>query len=173
MKPNTIFSIPAIETVYRGFRFRSRTEARWAVFFESLGIEFQYEPEGYRLLNGSLYLPDFYLPHIHTYAEVKGTVPTLAEMEKVEQLALLTKSLGLILDGPPDFSAYLGASHDGVAPLWCQYSLDIDYYGRVYYANEHRLFSEPDSEVQEKWCSPQFREAVYRSRAERFSGASR
>ena len=53
--------IKAIETEYNGYRFRSRLEARWAVFFDELGIKYQYEPEGFDL-DGTLYLPDFYLP---------------------------------------------------------------------------------------------------------------
>ena len=28
----------AVETVYKVYRFRSRLEARWAIFFDSLGI---------------------------------------------------------------------------------------------------------------------------------------
>ncbi len=36
----------AIETVYRGYRFRSRLEARWAVFFDEAGIDWRYEHEG-------------------------------------------------------------------------------------------------------------------------------
>jgi hypothetical protein len=36
----------AIETLYRGYRFRSRTEARWAVFFDKLGLRWDYEEEG-------------------------------------------------------------------------------------------------------------------------------
>lgn len=66
--------IKAIETAYKGYRFRSRLEARWAVFFDSLGIEWQYEPEGYELPGGERYLPDFYLPRFcgqGLWAEVK------------------------------------------------------------------------------------------------------
>jgi hypothetical protein len=40
----------AIETVYpwpHGPRYRSRLEARWAVFFDRLGIPYEYEKEGY------------------------------------------------------------------------------------------------------------------------------
>lgn len=29
--------LKAIETIWKGYRFRSRTEARWAVFLETLG----------------------------------------------------------------------------------------------------------------------------------------
>ncbi|NJO82415.1 MAG: hypothetical protein HC828_06055 [Blastochloris sp.] len=39
----------AIPTTYQGYRFRSRIEARWAVFFDALGIRWVYEPEGWNL----------------------------------------------------------------------------------------------------------------------------
>lgn len=64
-------SIKPIETVYRGHRFRSRLEARWAVFFSRLGIGWQYEPEGFRLHGDVYYLPDFYLPDDHLWVEIK------------------------------------------------------------------------------------------------------
>ena len=63
--------IKAIETVYNGYRFRSRLEARWAVFFDAMGIRYEYEPEGFKLENGECYLPDFYLPEMRIYVEVK------------------------------------------------------------------------------------------------------
>lgn len=62
--------IKAIETKYKGCRFRSRLEARWAVFFDKVGIKYRYETEGFR--KGKLcYLPDFYLPDEDMYVEVK------------------------------------------------------------------------------------------------------
>ena len=63
--------IKPIETVYNGYRFRSRLEARWAVFFDALGIKYEYEPEGFELDDGHHYLPDFYLPAMETYVEIK------------------------------------------------------------------------------------------------------
>lgn len=63
--------IKAIETVYNGYRFRSRLEARWAVFFDAAGIEYEYEPEGFELDDGTKYLPDFYFPDYDWYGEVK------------------------------------------------------------------------------------------------------
>ena len=44
--------LKAIETEYKGYRFRSRLEARWAVFFDACGVSWEYEPEGYDLGNG-------------------------------------------------------------------------------------------------------------------------
>ena len=32
--------ITAIQTEYGGYKFRSRTEARWAVYFDALGITY-------------------------------------------------------------------------------------------------------------------------------------
>lgn len=49
----------AIETRYKGYRFRSRLEARWAVFFDRLELDWQYEPEGFDLGQSGYYLPDF------------------------------------------------------------------------------------------------------------------
>lgn len=70
----------AIETKYKGHIFRSRLEARWAVFFDAAGIDWTYEPEGFRRWIASgldsdsfiSYLPDFYLPASQTWVEVKG-----------------------------------------------------------------------------------------------------
>lgn len=67
-----IMSIKPIETVYNGYRFRSRLEARWAVFFDALGIKYEYEPEGFQMSDGTMYLPDFYLPESKSFFEVKG-----------------------------------------------------------------------------------------------------
>lgn len=63
--------ITAIETDYAACRFRSRLEARWAVFFDDMGIPWQYEVQGYDI-GGRRYLPDFYLPESATWIEVKG-----------------------------------------------------------------------------------------------------
>lgn len=70
--------IGAIQTNYKGFRFRSRLEARWAVFFDWLGIEWKYEIEGFQK-GDFLYLPDFYLPKSKLWVEVKGSDEMLAE----------------------------------------------------------------------------------------------
>lgn len=63
-------SIKPIETIYNGYRFRSRLEARWAVFFDAAGIKYQYEPEGFDL-DGEYYLPDFFLPQFCLFVEIK------------------------------------------------------------------------------------------------------
>lgn len=74
-----------IPTVYKGIKFRSRAEARWAVVFDALGLDWVYEPEGYEF-NGTKYLPDFVIHNFwlktppkydyqkrDLYIEVKGS----------------------------------------------------------------------------------------------------
>lgn len=71
-------NIKAIQTEYKGYFFRSRLEARWAVFFDACGVAYEYEPEGFYLGNGMLYLPDFLLHGVDgrdggdLFVEVKG-----------------------------------------------------------------------------------------------------
>ena len=89
-----------IETEYRGFRFRSRTEARWAVFMDALGVPFEYEPNAYTL-GGLNYLPDFWLPQTNQFLEIKPTKPSEEESEKAARLAKFTGFDVLILIGAP------------------------------------------------------------------------
>lgn len=70
--------IKSIDTEYNGMLFRSRLEARWAVFFDVAGIKYEYEPEGFEH-HGYRYLPDFYLPELDTYVEVKPDREGLAK----------------------------------------------------------------------------------------------
>jgi len=76
-----------IETEYNGYKFRSRIEARWAVFLDAMDIEYQYEPEGYELKSGERYLPDFYLPEDKVWLEVKGGNIGKKDLLKCEEFA--------------------------------------------------------------------------------------
>ncbi len=95
-----------IETAYNGYRFRSRLEARWAVFFDMLGIAYEYEKEGYHV--GSMwYLPDFWLPQQDCWIEIKGQKPNEQERHRAEALAKFTKKDVYLFSGPiplPDSS---------------------------------------------------------------------
>lgn len=102
-----------IETVYCGYRFRSRLEARWAVYFNALGLRWEYEKEGYEFDDGTRYLPDFWLPDVKMWAEVKPEPFAPEEMRKV---CLLVKETGfscLLLDGIPLPRCYAAVSMQG------------------------------------------------------------
>lgn len=92
----------AIETIYNGFRFRSRLEARWAVFFDAADVSYIYEPEGFELADGSWYLPDFYLSSCNVWVEVK---PDRADEQTVQLANGLSCGKGervLVIQGTPD-----------------------------------------------------------------------
>lgn len=100
--------IKAIETAYKGHRFRSRLEARWAVFFDEIRLEWWYEPEGY-ILNAGWYLPDFFLPALQIHVEVKPT--DSADITKPWEFMRCVGPI-LIVAGPPAESvrAFYGSS---------------------------------------------------------------
>lgn len=98
--------LKVIETIYNDYRFRSRVEARWAVFFDTLGIRYEYEKEGYDL-DGVWYLPDFWLPKQKCWVEIKGEFnygDTCVEVVKAERLAQATGK-GVFIFAGSDFSA--------------------------------------------------------------------
>jgi hypothetical protein len=82
---NTI--IKPIETQYDGIRFRSRLEARWAVFFNALSIPWNYEVEGFDLGKLGFYLPDFWLPRHRYLIEIKAEYPTDEQTKKASLAA--------------------------------------------------------------------------------------
>jgi len=94
-------TIQAIETRYAGHHFRSRLEARWAHFFKTLGIKWQYEPQGYLVgCNQRPYLPDFYLPRERLWVEVKGSEDAL-DMDLLVAAATAHSGLPYDADGTP------------------------------------------------------------------------
>ena len=97
-------SIKAIETHYDGYRFRSRLEARWAVFFNAVGLEYQYEMEGFEM-EGVRYLPDFYIPSLNRWFEIKGKALSELEIKKCEEFCRRMDNQNIkfsILIGAPD-----------------------------------------------------------------------
>lgn len=72
------------EATYSGVQFRSQLEARWAVFFDMLGWDWDYEPCHYPVGPNLGYLPDFYLPRFGLWVEGKGpTFLDAAAMGKI------------------------------------------------------------------------------------------
>lgn len=93
--------IKPIETIYNGYRFRSRLEARWAVFFDVLGIKYEYEKEGFDLGEAGWYLPDFWLPTFGCWVEIKPEAPSAEEVRKCQLLARGTGQPVYLFYGTP------------------------------------------------------------------------
>jgi hypothetical protein len=86
--------VQPIETRYAGCLFRSRLEARWAVFYDCLGIDWRYEPEGFDCLDLGWYLPDFWLPAFQFVIEIKPGYPSEEEEGiQIQKLRIATEGL--------------------------------------------------------------------------------
>lgn len=93
----------SIKTEYQGVLFRSRLEARWAHFFDLIGVAWAYEAEGFELPSGR-YLPDFEinLGEERCFFEVKPCEPSFDERRRAEQLAAASGRRVFVTWGPPD-----------------------------------------------------------------------
>jgi hypothetical protein len=127
-----------IETVYNGYRFRSRLEARWAVFFDAVGLKYRYEPEGYELSDGTKYLPDFeiygvvgrgrgYEPEKPLYVEVKG-IWVKEDIHKCKQFAEDGNKLYCVGDIPQNENDAIRAWKESDMMLYSASMIDGDSY---------------------------------------------
>jgi hypothetical protein len=128
-----VTAIKAIETRYAGCRFRSRLEARWAVFFDALGFAWEYEPEGYELGELGRYLPDFRVWDTGSvgtgeaqWIEVKGVHPTPREIDLINELFWVTRTGAAIVYGEIEARALDGFRRNEWALPAC-----VAHYGRT------------------------------------------
>lgn len=126
-------TIDAIPTTYNEIEYRSRTEARWAVFFKELSLTVRYEKELITFDNGTKYLPDFYIEDFDCYFEVKGNDDNLVidEASKAQKLSEMGKTVLLAIGAPSSVTPnilYLNKIKD----LKIEVALaDPDYRGRI------------------------------------------
>ena len=151
-------SIQPIETMYDGYRFRSRLEARWAVFFATLGIHYEYESEGYTLSDGTRYLPDYWLPQVSMFAEVKPAVlgDDIVEIgdDAMRKAIGLVEGTGhplLILDGPPRITNYWGLWPDEIAGWYWEDVFLSE--GHRYHLSEHRFYASTGATYERRHAS--------------------
>lgn len=95
----------AIPTEFNGITYRSRVEARWAVFFDRMGWPAVYEQEGFDL-GGVRYLPDFWLPEWKVFVEIKSGDPEPDEIKKCEALSAASQKPVWLFAGSPGNGTY-------------------------------------------------------------------
>lgn len=122
-----------IETIYKGNRFRSRLEAKWAAYFDAVGVEYQYEPEGFQLNNGTWYLPDFFLPgklcKNGTYVEIKSLGALDVKNKRIvdgrEQADKYNAAIETLTHSDAAFALCVGSPWEtqnqtgGISLVWC------------------------------------------------------
>jgi hypothetical protein len=98
-------NVRSIPTHYAGHLMRSRVEARWAVFLDTLGVKWTYESQGLEITgnDGQIvrYLPDYFIAEWDVYLEIKGPPPNEAERHKAQSLADATEKAVWLLAGEP------------------------------------------------------------------------
>lgn len=132
--PKRLYDIAPIPTFYKGIKFRSRLEIRWAVFFDRLSWDWLYEPKRFKLTS-STYLPDFYFPDVKMYAEVKPDQLNEIERRKCIELSeFMIDNPILQLIGVPELSSIKtiinGGNGDSVIPV----ELGSKFYPLFYYS---------------------------------------
>ena len=173
--PTAFIRSAAIPTKYKLHTFRSRLEARWAVFMDCMEIAWEYEPEGFQMSDGMRYLPDFWLPRFRWFAEIKPTIAARKAESKYEQFVMESGQAVLLLVGPPDFKSYEGVT--GGAGLlevdgegrFVDFSLDTFWYAEA--TEEHRLWSQPEYDYKRPHgtqFSARYAHAIESARTERF-----
>lgn len=147
--------IKSINTHYDGHYFRSRLEARWAAFFVKAGIQYTYEPEGVVLPNGECYLPDFYLPLLNCYAEVKPGLrmnewdeqdlkkATIQHCDYSKWRLFAEENILMLLIGSPVPHSYPVLTHTVYRPPGWQDEIEFEsfYFDRKYAANAWRRYT--------------------------------
>ena len=143
--------IKSIETKYKGYRFRSRLEARWAVFFDEVGIKWEYEPEGFQTSIGN-YLPDFFLIDLNMYAEVKHDN---GNFEKALCFSRESEKSILLCEGVPDFKFYFYTVPEMVAidNIMQNHFFFCGAYEFDQAIDEHRFFSCPGYCINNNNCN--------------------
>lgn len=101
-----------IETKYKGYKFRSRLEARWAVFFDSLNVKWEYESKYFDLDDLGYYLPDFYLSDYEMFVEIKPTGASFQRQEYTTAVAKIEalnaeRERSIIVCGSPGIDTYV------------------------------------------------------------------
>jgi len=96
----------AVETVYDGRVFRSRTEALWAALFDALKVPYEHEPQAFQIDPDVWYLPDFWLPEQETWVEIKGDAPTPLERSKAVGLYEATTKNVFVFCGFPELMQF-------------------------------------------------------------------
>jgi len=80
-------------------------EARWGYFFDLVGLPYEYEMVGFDVEPGLRYLPDFVLPTVPAYVEVKpGNIPADEETRLARIVSAFRENDGIplwVLRGRP------------------------------------------------------------------------
>lgn len=126
----------AVPCEYNDVQFRSKLEARWAVFMDHLDVLWSYESAGFSLQckGGQIikYLPDFRVVEgdILWWLEVKGAKPSSMELLRCRLLSQGTLEPAVLVSGgfvgdKPESFVFTGHPDSNMEKVWDQYVCHI------------------------------------------------
>lgn len=95
-------------------RMRSRWESAAATYLDLQCIAWEYEPARFKLLDRT-YMPDFWLPGLGVYWEIKGWMHA-RHAETIRQFRICNPTIPLVVIGPGSMRGI--AAKAGVALSW-------------------------------------------------------
>lgn len=148
-------TISAIETRYKGYRFRSRLEARWAMFYDLVGVSWTYETDPLSV-NGEAYLPDF---NIRFGGGNWDTVHEVKSLHEADRIRPITVYLAGKMKSPTDWRGSHPNTMYGLGAFeTARTNLDgaaFIYGGPFILADDHRGSHAPwVRHMAESWCGP-------------------
>jgi hypothetical protein len=124
--------------VYKGITFCNELEAKWAVAFDELNIEYEYCPihaqteNILHVTNGNCYTP-FWLPQVQMYAQVFAWRPKTHQLQAARKEAEFTgKEILLLIDEPGPYSYFA---------LGGKWGFEIAFDGKIYTGCDYLIFN--------------------------------
>lgn len=151
--------ILAKPTTYNGYLFRSKLEAKWAVFFDKLRVPYQYEPEAFICKDGSQYTPDFYLPDSYLrYSIRKGLYLEIKPLEFMDNK--YEKRISSAFGKQSNLCLFVGDPYDNVCTEYgCpehdrnhELRPNFDNYMMLFYCEKCRILKAEFSEGNYMYC---------------------
>lgn len=97
-------NLVGIPTIYKGVKMRSILETKVAMFLDALNIKWIYEPKCFMLSTGILYKPDYWLPELKQWLEVKGDIKE--HNKEISKIFVQDNHTTLILISPQEVYWY-------------------------------------------------------------------
>ena len=111
--------------VYKGIEFANEVQAKWAIAFDELGIEWSY-------CRSNVDKFCFVLPRLEMMAEVFCEMPTSKELLSLAEASSLRRQTILLLVGPPQPRAYFAFQNE--------YGYQASAYGYTFYVCDYLIF---------------------------------
>jgi len=144
--------------IYNQNIFKNELQARWAVFFDTMGFTYGYENRGYIFGEPGWCQPEFWLPRVNLLAKVSDHDLTEGEYAKIKNLVRGTKHDLAFLSGPPQRVGYTVYGHSEEYDVSGIEIILSNYHN--YYQDERQFCVEPGDDDDFMFMSESMNEGI-------------